>query len=146
MPGSLTIPSLDALKQQAKRLRARLAEDGDFINHSESLEYIAHQYGYRDWNTLHAAAGNRPAKLQYQIGERVRGAYLGQPITGTLVAVSTGLSGRRRVTIELDEAVDVVTFESFSAYRSRISGTVDKDGVSRERISTGDPQLVVEAF
>ena len=40
-------PSLEVVKQQAKRLRAGLADDGDFISHSESLELIARQYGFR---------------------------------------------------------------------------------------------------
>ena len=52
------LPDLAALKAQAKRLRTTLASEGNFISHSEALEFIARQYGYRDWNTLHAAAGS----------------------------------------------------------------------------------------
>ena len=60
MNGSLPLPSIEALKGQAKRLRARLELDGITIGHGKSLELFARQYGYKDWNTLHAAVGNRP--------------------------------------------------------------------------------------
>jgi hypothetical protein len=56
MSNSIQSPTLDALKGQAKRLRAALAADGDLISHCEALELIAKQNGYRDWNTLHAPA------------------------------------------------------------------------------------------
>ena len=103
------LPSLDMLKTQAKRLRAGLAQDGDFISHSEALELIARQYGYRNWNTLHAAIGNRPPRFIPQIGARIGGAYLGQTFEGEIIAVQTLSSGRFRITIDFDEAVDVAS-------------------------------------
>ena len=131
--------SIDALKTQAKRLRQALAEDGDFISHSEALELVAKQLGYRDWNTAYAAAGNRPPPPQ--LGERVGGAYLGQNFKGEIIGVET-LSGERwRITIEFDEPVDVVTFESFSAYRKRVTAIVGADGLSAEKTSNGRPQM-----
>ncbi len=39
-----SIPSLDALKDQAKRLRFRLVSEGKEVSHSKSLELIAAQY------------------------------------------------------------------------------------------------------
>jgi hypothetical protein len=54
------LPSIVAVKEQAKRLRAKLAAHGAVVGHSQVLEVIAHQYGYRDWNTFHAAIGNHP--------------------------------------------------------------------------------------
>ncbi|MEK1866874.1 MAG: glyoxalase superfamily protein, partial [Ensifer adhaerens] len=83
--GSIPLPSLDALKDQAKRLRIRLASEGETIGHSRSLELIAAQYGYRDWNTLHAAAGNRPPFNPWMLGSRVKGRYLGQTFEGEIL-------------------------------------------------------------
>ena len=60
MNGSTLLPSIDALKRLAQRLRQELADAGTVISHSRSLELLAHQHGYKDWNTLHAAIGNRP--------------------------------------------------------------------------------------
>jgi hypothetical protein len=56
------IPNLTTLKDQARRLRSRLQAGGENIGHSRALELIAAQYGYNDWNTLHAALGNRRAR------------------------------------------------------------------------------------
>ncbi len=140
------LPPLDALKQQAKRLRAGLDEDGDFITHSESLELIAKQYGFRDWNTLHAAAGNRPPLKRFQLGSRVKGRYLGQPFTGEIVAIRSMQADHCRVVLQFDEPVDVVRFESFSAYRSRVSAVIGPDGATVEKTSDGQPQLVMETL
>ncbi len=139
------IPSLDALKQQAKRLRAGLDEDGDFITHSESLELVAKQHGYRDWNTLHAAIGNRPPIKRFQLGSRVKGRYLGQDFSGEIIAVRSMPPDHLRIVLQFDEPVDVVTFDSFSAYRSRVSVTINAEGVTAEKTSNGAPQLVMEA-
>lgn len=138
-------PSIETLKGQAKRLRAGLAEDGDFISHSEALELVARQYGYRNWNTLHAAVGNRPPNRAPQVGTHVAGHYLGQPFTGEIIGVDVLPAGRFRVTIDFDEAVDVVTFESFSAYRKRVTAIVDEHGMSPARTSNGRPQMELGA-
>ena len=131
--------SIEAFKTQAKRLRSALAEDGDFISHSEALELLAKQMGFRDWNTLHAAVRNlRPAPL---LGERVSGAYLGQEFIGEITAIEALSSERWRVTVNFDEPVDVVTFESFSAYRQRVTAVIGKDGASAEKTSDGRPQM-----
>ena len=138
---SMPLPSLDALKQQAKRLRAGLDEDGDFLTHSESLELVARQYGYRDWNTLHAAVGNRPPAPAFQLGSRVAGHYLGQAFTGEIVALRSLPPDHLRVALQFDEPVDVVTFESFAAFRSRIHAVINAEGVTLETTSNGAPQL-----
>lgn len=85
--GTTTLPSLDALKDQARRLRTRLAAEGETIGHSRSLELIAAQYGFRDWNTLHAAVGNRPPFNPWMLGSRVKGRYLGQAFEGEILSV-----------------------------------------------------------
>ena len=87
-----TLPDIAELKAQAKRLRAALVDDGDFITHSESLELLAKQYGFRDWNTLHARAGNRPSE-PYRVGDQRSGAYLGQSFTGEIVSVKRLANG-----------------------------------------------------
>ena len=138
-----SLPSIDALKQQAKRLRAGLDEDGDFLTHSESLELVAKQHGFRDWNTLHAAIGNRPPEKPFQLGARVKGSYLGQDFCGEIIATRSMPPDHLRVVIQFDEPVDVVTFDSFSAYRSRVSAVINKDGVTREKTSDGAPQLMM---
>ncbi len=140
-----TISSVENLKAQAKRLRAELADDGRVIGHGQSLEIIARQLGYRDWNTLRAAAGNRRNDEPLVIGERVRGHYLGQAFVGEVIALARQqAAGRMRVTIRFDEPVDVVTFDSFSAYRQRVSCTLNADFVTVERTSNGQPHMRLE--
>ena len=143
MTARLNLPSLEELKTQAKRLRKGLELDGDFINHSESLELIARQYGFRNWNTLHAAIGNRPPRPALQVGARVKGRYLGQAFDGEVIGVETLSAGRIRLTLDFDEAVDVVTFDSFSAYRKRVSCIVGDDGRTAEKTSDGKPHLEI---
>lgn len=135
------LPSLDDLKTQAKRLRASLENDGDFISHSEALELIAHQHGFRDWNGLHAACGNRPPPTPLAIGARVGGRYLGQEFAGEILGLETLSAGRIRITLDFDEPVDVVTFESFSAFRQRVSCVIGDDGKTAEKTSNGRPHL-----
>lgn len=139
------IPPVGELKQQAKRLRARLAEDGDFISHSDALELIAHQYGRKDWNTLYAAAGNRLSSRSFAPGVRIKGRYLSQPYVGEIVGVQKRSNGRTQITVLFDEPVDVVTFDSFSAFRHRIVCTVDEYGESAEKTSNGAPHMIVES-
>nr|WP_271185642.1 glyoxalase superfamily protein [Maricaulis virginensis] len=137
------LPALDGLKAQAKRLRKSLEAEGNFISHSEALELVARQYGYRDWNTIHAAAGNRPAE-PLSLGAKVSGSYLGQAFTAEVIGLTRLNDGARyRVTLDLDEAVDVVTFDSFSAWRKRVNGTIGRNGVSASRTSDGRPHLEI---
>ena len=145
-PSSTPLPSLDALKDQAKRLRARFSDDGQAISHSRALELISAQYGFRDWNTLHAAAGNRPPFNPWMLGSRVRGHYLGQPFDAEVLGVQalTSQPGRYRMVLHFDEPVDVVTFDSFSAFRRRVHCTVDETGRTAERTSDGRPHLELE--
>mgnify|MGYP000274206075 CR=1 FL=1 len=139
------LPSLAELKAKARRLRTALAEDGDFIKHGESLELVARQFGYRDWNTLHAAAGNRHP-LPLAVGGTVGGHYLGQPFRARIVSLQPlgGDENYMRIALELDEPVDVVTFESFSAYRRRIQATIRRNGETVTRTSDGQPHLQLD--
>lgn len=134
--------SIADLKAQAKRLRAKLLEDGHPITHSQSLEILAQQLGHKDWNTLFATMGNRPPECSLTIGQRVSGHYLGQSFTGEVLGlVRLQTPGIHRVTIHFDEPVDVVTFDSFSAYRQRVSANINADGTSPEKTSNGEPQM-----
>lgn len=143
MNGKTALPSLEALKDQAKRLRTSLLAQGNDVNHSKSLELIAAQFGFRDWNTLHAAVGNRPPLNPYMLGSKVKGHYLGQPFEAEILGVQTLGAGadRYRLTLNFDEPVDVVTFDSFSAFRKRVNCTVDGTGRTKERTSNGRPHL-----
>jgi hypothetical protein len=140
---TLNLPSLEALKAQAKRLRGELQSDGHSVSHSRSLELLAHQYGFRDWNGLHAALGNRARSgPPVSLGERVSGRYLGQSFEGEVIGVhSLSAPDRYRVTVTFDEPVDVVTFDSFSAFRSRVTSVIDRNGASAEKTSNGQPQM-----
>ncbi len=145
-PGSITstaLPTLAAAKSQAKRLRDRLTSEGTAIGHGHALELVAHQHGFRDWNAFHAAIGNRPPEA-FVPGGRVQGRYLGQAFYATIRAVDMLRPGWFRLELDLDDAVDVVTFDSFSNFRKRIRGTVGPSGTSRERSSAGQPHLEIE--
>lgn len=135
------LPSLDDLKQQARGLRRSLAERGQDISHAASLEHLARQLGYRDWNTLHAAVGNRP-KPPFQLGQRISGTYLGQDITGEIIGLRSLADGaRHHLTLRFDAAVDVVTFEGMTNFRLQVQVTVDRKGETFEKTSDGIPHL-----
>ena len=138
--GSLT---LESAKAQAKSLRAQLAADGMEITHAKALEMVAAQHGARDWNTLHARLVALPNRIEFHYGQEVKGEYLGQPFSGVLVSVSGMSGGLTRVTIRFDEAVDVVTFDSFSNFRKQVNAIVDEGGISPRSTSNGKPQLVL---
>lgn len=142
MKGSNTLPTLDELKAQAKRLRSTLQAQGTIIGHSKALELLSHQHGYKDWNTLHAAIGNRPPPARLKLGDRVQGHYLGQPFKGEVLGVRNGATpDRLHVTFLFDDPVDVVKFDSFSAFRKRVSCIINRSGATAETTSDGHPQL-----
>jgi hypothetical protein len=137
------LPALETLKAQARRLRQSLTAEGNFITHSEALELLAHQHGFRDWNTLHAAAGNRPA-TPLALGAHITGHYLGQAFKGEIIALASLDHGSHyRLTIEFDEPVDVVSFDSFSAFRKRVNCTVAANGRSPALTGNSEPQMVI---
>ncbi|MEO1135940.1 MAG: glyoxalase superfamily protein [Pseudomonadota bacterium] len=135
-------PSTNIMKKYARRLRARLKRHGTEISHSQSLEMIAHQHGFRDWNHASAVA-QKPALPSLLPGARVTGLYLGQGFRGEIVAAQPVARAHTRITVLFDQAVDVVTFESFSAYRSRVSAVVNKFGASEAKTSNGEPHMIV---
>jgi hypothetical protein len=134
------LPSLDRAKAQARDLRTALAAEGRDISHAEALELVAKAHGQRDWNTLHAAIGNRP-QPPVVLGQMVEGQYLRQPFLAEVIGIRDLSAGRYEVELQLAEPVDVVTFDSFSNFRSRIRQTVGPDGRSFDRTSDGAPHL-----
>ena len=141
MTRSRTVAPVEELKAQAKRLREELKTKGVSLSHSAALELLAHQHGVRDWNTLHAMAGNQ---MHLRVGDRVEGCYLGQAFKAEIRGMTMlGDGARRRVTLHFDTPVDVVRFDSFSAFRQRVTGEIGWDGRSQRRTSDGVPQLVV---
>jgi len=141
MPYALDPLSPESLKAEARVLRAEYSADGKSISHGEALERVAHAHGYRDWNTARACLPQRIG-CPVTIGERVSGTYLKQPFTGTVLSVSI-LPGQQhfRIRIHFDAPVDVVTFDSFSAFRQRVFATVDPYGVSPAKTSDGEPHM-----
>lgn len=140
----MAIPSLDRLKAQAKRLRKELSLQGTEITHSQSLEMLAVQFGFKDWNTLHAASQNQPIMAPFNVGQHVEGQYLKQSFTGRILAVQElSHSDSYRVTFAFDQPVDVVQFESFSSMRQRVTTVLDKSGIAPAKLSDGTPQMVL---
>ncbi|WP_028746044.1 glyoxalase superfamily protein [Rhizobium mesoamericanum] len=139
-------PAIEELKSQAKRLRQAMEVRGTTIPHSAALELVAQQHGVRDWNTL-AALATRPNDepiAALSVGSKVRGRYLNQPFSGKILALSAHGGGLYKITIHFDEPVDVVTFESFSAFRQRINAQVDGNGISPRKTSNAVPHLVLD--
>lgn len=132
-----TLPPVEALKAQAKRLRTDLPD----ISHARVLELVAHQWGYRNWNTLAALAGQVANAHRYQLGDRVNGTYLGQSFSGEIIGAQRLGADQTRLTIQFDAPVDVVKFDSFSAYRSRVSATINGDGKTAAQTSDGVPHM-----
>jgi hypothetical protein len=136
------LPDMDSAKAQARALRTTLAENGHEISHAQALELLAKSLGFHDWNTLHAAIGNRP-QAPLALGQTAEGVYLGQPFLAEIIGIRHLSDGRFEVTLDLDEAIDVVTFDSFSNFRKRITKVVGQDGRSFDCTSDGVPHLVI---
>lgn len=130
-------------KQEARHLRATLAEEGEKISHAQALERVAQSRGFRDWNAFHAALRDRPPQ-GWEVGGRVTGRYLSQPFAATVLAADQLRSGWFRLVLDLDEAVDVVRFDSFSNLRKQIRVEVGPEGHSKERTSDGTHHVVLD--
>lgn len=144
MPFALDPVSPETLKAEARALRAESAVEGNPISHSEALERTARAHGYRDWNTV-VGTLREPAGCPVKLGDRVSGTYLKQPFAGRVLSTTTLPRGKfHRLVIQFDEPVDVVTFDSFSAFRQRVTSTVDAYGRSPERTGDGVPHMQLD--
>jgi hypothetical protein len=141
MSFSLDTPSAQTLKSEAKSLREERARAGKAITHSQALEEVAQNHGYRDWNTARAALPDRVA-VPFQVGMRVKGFYLEQPFTGLLIGVQLAHNMQAyTVTIQFDEPVNVTPTFMFAALRHRVVSTVDINGISAALRGNGQPQM-----
>ncbi|WP_156842087.1 glyoxalase superfamily protein [Novosphingobium aquimarinum] len=144
----MTIRTIADAKKRAAALREAALAKGQALSQGKALETVAKEEGARDWNTLRARLASVPASgdgfdgAALTIGGEVEGRYMNQPFTGRLVDAASEGQGFR-VAIHLDQAVDTVTFASFSNLRRRIRGVIGKDGRSAERTSDGVPHLVI---
>lgn len=136
------LPSHDALKSHARRLRATLAQSGTPVSHAAALEHLAHQWGYRDWNTLSDTA-KRSVPQSWALGQRVSGQYLGHHFTGTVKSVRAKGSDHVHLTVTFDTPVDVVTSSRFSSLRRQVSCTIGASGRTVEKTSDGKPHMVL---
>lgn len=143
MSFSLDTISAQTLKSEAKALRDERARQGEPLTQGAALEAVAQAHGYRDWNTARAMLPDRVA-APLQVGHRVRGTYLGQNFRGLVLGVQLLVDMRHyQVTVLFDEPVDVVTSDLFSAFRQRVTATVDIHGVSPALLGNGRPQMRV---
>lgn len=139
------LPTLSSLKEEAKSLRADLAASGKVLSHSDALEQIAQRYGYKNWNILRARASRNEGGPPCTEQARVSGTYLSQSFEGTVLEVKpASLQGRYHVTIHFDEPVDVVTFDSFSSYRQRVTCILDQEGISPNKTTEGQPHMMLD--
>lgn len=137
------LPTLIEAKELAKALRKRLATDGAVLSHSQALERVAQDHGFRDWNGLHAAI-EAAGPNGWIVGARVTGQYLAQPFAATVRSSEHLRPGWYRLVLDLDEAVDVVRFETFSNLRKQIRVEVGPLGHSKERTSDGTPHVELD--
>jgi len=74
----------------------------------------------------------------------VTGKFLGQAFIGEVLSVRSLPGGRYHLWIDFDQAVDVVTFDSFSNFRKRVQATIDDHGRTAAKTSDGQPHLVLD--
>lgn len=138
---SLDTPSAASLKAEARALRDERSRAGTPLTQSAALEEVAHRHGYRDWNTASAVLPERVA-IPVQVGARVGGTYLGQPFTGLVIGMKLLADMRHfEVTVRFDKPLDVVKSDLFSAFRQRVTATLDVHGVSVAHTSDGQPHM-----
>ncbi len=136
------LPAIGVLKNRARHLRQQLADDGQTISHSRSLELTAHQFGFKDWNTLSALAGDASTEAPVEPGDNVSGRYLGQSFKGEVLDVrADNQPDMYRLTVRFDEPMDVVKFDSFSSFRQRVSCIIDSSGKTAQKTSDGRPHM-----
>lgn len=144
MTYSLDPVSPDTLKAEARALREDQAGQGNPMSLAQALEATAKSHGYRDWNTV-VGSLKEPLACPVQLGQRVTGKYLKQNFAGTVLSLTTLPGGKySKIAVHFDQPVDVVTFDSFSAFRSRVHATIDAYGRSPTHTSDGEPHMQLD--
>jgi hypothetical protein len=142
MSFSLDTPSAASLKAEAKLLRQERAASGTSLSHGAALEEVARRHGYRDWNTASAALPERLA-TPVQVGQRVKGTYLGKPFVGLVIGMQL-MPPHYQVTVRFDYPVNVSKFASMVHNRQRVTTTVDIRGISLAFTSDGEPHMRIQ--
>ena len=133
-------PSRHTAKNEARLLRLEMAQRGEEVSHSEALETVAKRYGFKDWNGFCAATG--PSDIEHwQVGNWVEGTYLSQAFRARISALSTVDECWTNLTLELEQAVDVVKFEGFMNKRKKLKAIIGPKGYSKEKTSDGNPHF-----
>ena len=129
---------------QAKaRARELKANSETRLSYAAALEQVAREMGFRDWNTAASRLSNEPEAC-WQVGERVSGTYLKRTFKGRVHAVRELRDGAGyELTLHFDDPVDVVDWDSFSAFRQRVTAQVSPEGVTWKKTSDGVPHLTV---
>ncbi|WP_417623479.1 glyoxalase superfamily protein [Paremcibacter congregatus] len=121
--------TLDSLKRQARRMRDHFAEHNIEMSHSKTLEALAKQYGYKDWNVLTASLKRQALQpIWPTLEDRVSGTYLGHDFTASILKTETAiLPDVRRYTLLFDVPIDVVASTHFSNFRQRVTCLLNSD-------------------
>ncbi len=126
-------------KNQAKRLRTALAEEGIAVSHARALELVARVHGAHDWNTLAARPGTSAPQTPaaFALGQPVSGTFYGKPAKGHVVGLEQTIKPELvRLTVAFDPPVDASTSAHFKAERRRVTMIVGRDGRSRRLTGT----------
>jgi hypothetical protein len=143
MSFSLDTPSALSLKAEAKALREERAIAGTPLSQGAALEEVARRHGYRDWNTASAALPERVV-TPFQVGQRVKGSYLGKPYVGLVIGVKLLANMQNyEITVKFDHPVNVSKFASMVHNRQRVTSTIDLRGTSLAHTGNGEPQMRV---
>ena len=136
----IPLPSRDALKAQARRLRASLLAAGRPCTHAQALEAVAHQWGARDWNTLCARAREHPQPC-YRPGQRITGRYLGHRFEGRIKGARRMGGDHHQLVLRFDRAIDVAASQHFTCLRQQVNCVVGPNGRSAQTTSNGQPHV-----
>lgn len=135
--------SISTTKARAKRLRQYLASIGASLSHSQSLEAISHEEGYKDWNTYTACMHGQetPANSDgpfppVRVGESVTGNFRGSAFKGTVLGLEKTDGGPAqlgpvwRIKIQFDAPVELPAPEGLDLTRLRVRQMINGTGQS----------------
>lgn len=135
--------SINTAKARAKRLRQYLASIGASLSHSQSLEAVSNEEGYRDWNTYAACLqGQSPSTDEggpfppIRVGERVKGLFRGSAFEGTVLGLEKTDGGPPqlepvwRIKIQFDAPVELPAPEGLDLTRLRVRQMINGKGKS----------------